>query len=91
MEYEKEEQKEYQLICSYVKHEYFISTAYRKSSALSQPPMWYFETMVWEWDNKTKETREWLNQVMSGVTEEQALESHFGIIGKLLKIKELEE
>lgn len=46
------EKKEYQLICSYVERKYFVSTAFRRASTIEE--MWYYETMVWEFDDKTK-------------------------------------
>lgn len=79
------ERKEYQLICSYVKHKYYVSTAYRKSSAVCHSDdFWYFETMVWEWDDKTKKNGEWLEQRGGALTEERALEIHFEEVEKLL-------
>lgn len=47
------EKKQYQLMCTYLKGKYFISTIYRQSSAMVED-CWYFETMAWEWDEKTK-------------------------------------
>jgi hypothetical protein len=39
------EKKQYQLMCTYLKGKYFISTIYRQSSAMIED-CWYFETMV---------------------------------------------
>jgi len=69
-----EERKSYQLIASYVKQKYFISTIYRQASTIE--PMWYFETIIWEWDNKTKERGKILEMEDSGTGEEQAIENH---------------
>jgi len=46
--------KEHQLIQSYVSEKFFISTAYRRCSAVLASDFWYYETIVWEWDAKTK-------------------------------------
>ncbi len=76
-----EEQQPYQLICSYVKNKFFVSTAYRKASTLE--PMWYFETIVWEWNQKTKERGKILVQDDSGFHEDFAFSNHIEIIQKL--------
>jgi len=70
----KIQEKSYQLIASYVKRKYYISTIYRQAS--TDEPMWYFETIVWEWDNKTKKRGEMLEIDDSGTDEEQAIENH---------------
>ncbi len=44
---------EHTLIQSYVARRWFVSTAYRQSSAALNP-CWYYETIVWEWDQKTR-------------------------------------
>lgn len=46
------ENKEYQLMCTYLKRKFYISTIYRKASTIE--PMWFFETIAWEWDDKNK-------------------------------------
>jgi len=73
----------YQLLCSYVRNKYFVSTAYRRASTLE--PMWYFETIVWEWNQKTRERGEMLDMEDSGIFNEQALENHFKICKKYIK------
>ena len=75
-----EEKKSYQLIASYVKQKYFISTIYRQASTIE--PMWYFETMVWEWDSKTRERGQILEQEDSGIDEEMALDNHYALAKK---------
>ena len=72
--------KDYQLIASYVKQKYFISTIYREASTIE--PMWYFETMVWEWNAKTKERGAILEQQDSGCDEEMALDNHCAMAKK---------
>jgi len=44
---------------------------------------WYFETMVWEWDDKTKQRGEILEQEDSGMSEDAAINNHLLIIKKL--------
>jgi hypothetical protein len=41
-----------QLIQSYVERKYFVSTIYRQCSAMAAPDIWYYETMVWEWNQE---------------------------------------
>lgn len=73
----------YQLLCSYVKNKYFISTAYRKASTIE--PMWYFETIVWEWDSKTRKRGKMLDMEDSGSWEDVAFKNHFKLIENLHK------
>ena len=71
--------REYQLIASYVKGKYFISTIYRQASTIV--PMWYFETMVWAWDKKTRQSvGNILEMEDSGGSEAIALQKHFEIV-----------
>lgn len=67
------------LIQSYVKDKYFVSTIYRESSAAIIPSIWYFETMVWEWNPKTRERGKWLAQEGEFLHERLGLEEHFRI------------
>ena len=82
------ENKAYQLIQTYYKQKYFISTAYRRASVSCCPDMWYFETIVWEWNKETRETGRMLEQDDSGSSERVALKNHFSLIEKLDKVKE---
>ena len=75
------DEKEYQLICSYLKHKYFISTMYRVSSTID--PVWYFETIAWEWDNFTKTRGSIIEMDDSGIIEEMAMDNHLLMIKKL--------
>ena len=75
-----EQRESYQLIASYVKKKYFISTMYREASTME--PMWYFETIVWEWDAKTRRRGKMLEQENSGIDEEMALDSHCALVKK---------
>ena len=75
------EKKDYQLICSYYKRNYFISTAYRRASTPQE--IWYFETIVWEWNEKTRKRGKMLDMLDSGLSEKRALINHYDIINKL--------
>ena len=77
-----EENKGYQLIASYVKQKYFISTIYRKSSAMIED-CWYFETIVWDLDEKTKKRGSIVGMDDSGISEEMAMDNHLLIVKKL--------
>ena len=74
-------EKPYQLMCTYLKGEFFISTIYRQASTIE--PMWYFETMVWKWDEKTKTRGEILEIEDSGISEEIAIENHLELCKKM--------
>ena len=81
--------KPYQLLCTYLKNKYFISTAYRRASTYDA--MWYFETIVWEWDDKTKVRGKMLETKDSGPFESYAIKSHMDIVQKLNNPIESEE
>jgi len=80
----KTQEKSYQLIASYVKRKYFISTSYKQVNTTStsykqaniNEPMWCFETVVWGWDNKTKKRCKMLEVYDHEISEEQAIENH---------------
>lgn len=63
------------LIQSYVKDRYFVSTILRGSSVLGDDPC-YFETIVWEWDFKTKKRGELVEQESCGKCESAAILGH---------------
>ena len=65
------------LIQSYVADEYFVSTIHRKAS--TDEPMYYYETIVWEYNKFEKKRGDMITQVNSGITAKLALKSHFGI------------
>lgn len=73
--------KQYQLMCTYLKGKFFISTIYREASTIE--PMWYFETMAWEWDDKTKTRGAIVEMDDSGISEEMAMDNHFLMVKKL--------
>ena len=76
------EKKQYQLMCTYLKGKYFISTIYRQSSAMVED-CWYFETMAWEWDDKTKTRGSIVEMDDSGISEEMAMDNHLLMVKKL--------
>jgi len=76
------EKKQYQLMCTYLKGKYFISTIYRQSSAMIED-CWYFETIVWDWDEKTKKRGSIVGMDDSGISEEMAIDNHLLIVKKL--------
>lgn len=73
--------KQYQLMCTYLKGKFFISTIYREASTIE--PMWYFETMAWEWDDKTKTRGAIIEMDDSGISEEMAMDNHLSMVKKL--------
>lgn len=73
----------YGLIQSYVLSEFNVSTAYRESST-TIPDLWYFETIVWEWDAKEKKRGRMIDTHDSGSSEVAALASHAHICHNLL-------
>ena len=76
------EKKQYQLMCSYVKGKYFISTIYRQSSAMIED-CWYFETMIWDWDDKNKTRGSIVEMDDSGIDEDMAIDNHFWWVKKM--------
>lgn len=68
---------EYQLLCTYLKNAFFISTMWRKSSA---DDSYFFETIVWEWDSLSKKNGHIVEMADSGTDEDTAIESHFSIV-----------
>ncbi|MGH1361011.1 MAG: hypothetical protein ACRBC3_19805 [Burkholderiaceae bacterium] len=72
-------------IQSYVYHGdkcFFVSTMERDSSAMVSPPPRYNETMVWVWDEETRE-RQGHFIYMTGDT--LSLDGHFDMCRQLLK------
>lgn len=72
----------HKLIQSYVKDKFFISTAYRRCSAVSAFELWYYETIVWEWNSKTRDVGKMLETEDSGESEFGALDNHYEICTK---------
>lgn len=74
--------KVHKLIQSYVINKFFISTAYRRCSAVSAFDIWYYETIVWEWDSKTKKVGKILEVEDSGESAFGALDNHCDLCTK---------
>ena len=72
------------LIQSYVLNKYFVSTIHRESSVWEYDNDWYYETIVWEWDDETRKRGKMISQDYSGAVEIDALEEHFTICKKLM-------
>lgn len=64
-------------IQSYVADKWFVSTVWRPFDTY-EGTSWGYETMVWRWDNLTKESGAFVHQGAG-------LASHFDICQKLLK------
>jgi hypothetical protein len=72
------------LIQSYVLNNYVVSTIFRESSACTQSPLCYFETIVWTWNPATRERGEMLCCEDSGLSAKTALKNHFELIENLI-------
>lgn len=85
-----EVRKEYNLISSYVMNKYNVSTAYRQGTDLYGT--WYFETIIWEWDEKTKDRGAMITIEYSTKNRKTALEAHFSLVKELeLKLERIEQ
>jgi len=75
---------------SYLNERWFVSTAYRVSSAMVASPPWYFETFVWE-----KVGDDWYGKLIytedSGWFQEKALARHAEICRRLVNEEPLED
>jgi len=58
-----------------------VSTMYRMASTTIET--WYFETLVWEWDDIKKQRGEMLDMRDSGGSKEIALDNHARIVEKI--------
>lgn len=67
--------KEHKLIQSYVADKYFISTVYRCAS-IPEYEMWFYETIIWEWNKETKQRGHIALTEDSGAIAELALNRH---------------
>ena len=87
------EKKIYNLIQSYVKRKFFISTAYRQSSACVHDPPWYYETLGWKWNEKTGERGEMIDTCSEETPykEKAAYEWHMEVCRRLLNADAEEE
>ena len=76
--------KTHKLVQSYLLNRFFISTAYRRCSAITVPSIWYYETIVWVWESETRECGRMIEQQDSGTSRLEALNNHFLICEKYL-------
>jgi hypothetical protein len=65
------------LIQSYVKNQWMVSTIHRESSAMLAAGVWYYETLVWNWDAEKRERTNMIAQYDSGISEQSAFSHHF--------------
>lgn len=78
---------EHKLIQSFVADTYMVSTAYRRSSASIIPELWYYETIVWEYNSKTKQRGKILEIHDSGINAKMAFRNHMTICETLLDVE----
>ena len=57
---------------------YFVSTAYRKSSAIDRS--WYFETIVWDFDVEKNKR----GHIVEMEGEGEPIKQHYDVVKKLL-------
>ena len=81
----------HQLIQSYVLDKWMVSTIHRASSACLVPEAWFYETIVWKWDRKTRARGDQVFMDDSIDFEIAALEDHTAICAKLMIGEPLEE
>ena len=72
------------LIQSYVLEKFFVSTIWRESSAMAIPALWYYETIVFEWNRETKECGSIINQEDSGSNKNTAIQNHNNICREIV-------
>jgi len=84
------ENKEYQLLCTFLKDRYYISTMYRKSTANIANP-WHFEMIIWEWDAIANKRGQVVDIDDIGTDEEQAIANHFTAVKSMLSVIAKEE
>ena len=75
-------EKEHKLIQSYLLEKYFISTAHRRESTPEE--IWYYETIVWEYDKETRKQGKMILMEDSGMNKLDSLTNHSKIINKLI-------
>lgn len=81
----------YQLIRSYPLNKWCVSTAYRRSSARTESPPWYFETGVWEIEEGSNKRTNLIAMVGSGSFKLPAISSHMAICADLIEHGEVRE
>ena len=62
---------------------FFVSTGYRRSSAVLNPNGWYYETFAWRLDKKNKRT-DWVADNSGVMTLKGAIRQHYDVCKQLL-------
>ena len=74
-----DEKQEHNLLQTYITDPgRFISTAFRRAS--TQEPLWFYETLVWEWSRAEKETGKLIHSEDSGRRPKTAYERHAELV-----------
>lgn len=74
-----------QVIQTYVRRRWFVSTCLRESSSMLSDGLTYLETIVWEWDPDTRERGKML------FCQEGNAARHFDLCRRLLEGRPLED
>ena len=79
----EERSKKFMQIYLYTdKGNYFISTIYRRSSAMLNPDGWYYETFAWRLNDKDERT-DWVEDNSGAISKKGAIKQHLEVIEKL--------
>ena len=62
---------------------FFISTCYRMSSVMIDPPPWYYETFAWKLDKDNHRGKRIIADNSGGGTKDGAFEQHFEVCRQL--------
>mgnify|MGYP001606770574 FL=1 len=63
---------------------FFVSTIYRRSSAMLNPDGWYYETFAWKLIKNTNERGEWVADNSGAFTIEGAIKQHNKVCSQLI-------
>lgn len=75
----------------YGKHgNFFVSTGYRQSSAMTESPSWYYETFAWKLDENDKRT-EWVADHSGAKYQDAAYKQHIEVVKQLHEKGEFRE
>ena len=81
---ETEFRKEHNLLQTYLrKRGYLVSTGYRQCSAMGASDIWYYETLVWTWDEETRKSDRLVWSTDAGSHPDKATKSHLETCAKL--------
>ena len=69
--------------------DFFVSTCYRQSSALTESPPWYYETFAWRL--KGEERTDWIADNSGASGELGAYKQHLEVVRQLHKTGEYKE